>query len=127
MKTEDTILKHIKAGDWQCLANCRAHDYVILSQTGDHQGGLSFAVYVGDDRHRIKIRLNHVEEYDVSLTRLDGVIVDSGTYQGGELAEVITSICDREDTATTIMEAIHAADPWCLAKCAASEVTSLKA
>jgi hypothetical protein len=146
MKTEDIILKHIKAGDWRCLANCRAHAYDILHQK-EYQGGLSFAVYVGDDLHKIQIRLNHAGDYDVSLTRLalNGKIitVESGTCQGEELAEVITSMCNREvltgvvtvqqvesmntpKLAMVIIQAIHAEDPWCLVNCAASEVTPLK-
>jgi K+-sensing histidine kinase KdpD len=98
-RIEDTILKHIRAGDRLCLVKCWSHDYVVLPESKGSRGGLAFSVIINPEPHMVHISLNLMDEYDVSLTRLasNGKIVtkESGTCQGAELAEVITSMCNR--------------------------------
>ena len=139
---EDTIIRLIKAGDKLCLVNCRAHGYMTIPDGEGSRGRLAFSVIIDPEPHMIHISLNPTDDYDVCLTKLaqNGEIVtkESGTCQGDELAEVITSMCNRvehtevitrEDTmtdvATAIMEDIHAADPWCLEHCGASHFAAL--
>jgi hypothetical protein len=100
-RIEDTILLHIKTGDWRCLSKCRVHGFIVTPESEGSQGGLAFGVYTKAGRHHmIHISLNLMDDYDVSLTRLASngriVTVESGTCQGTELAEVITSMCNRD-------------------------------